>query len=331
MVRPLLIANFPRVVGGGEIGLLELAGCLRDKGHRPLIALPGKSAMADDFDRCLISQSVTAGAADIRYIASDFDLIHAHGARGLTAAWMARVGKPVIWHARVAAHDQLDPFLMRLPDIIIANSKATASRFGSRTNVRVVYNGINPPLPSEEKLPLSQSKKKIGVIGRMTPEKGIQDLLPVLIEIARQRADIEIIFAGDDSGPIGDSVREEIALSGLGDRFRMLGFVNSIARHFSEFDLIVMPSRVEGFGRVAVEALGAGVRVIARKVGGLAEVLSEVEDPWLPENTVGWATKILSELDHPHDPEPLKRAALRFTLENHADEVISIYHELLKR
>lgn len=325
MVRPLLVANFPRIIGGGEVGLLELAESLREKGHRPLIALPGRSTMADQFDRCIISPSVTAAAGDIRHIADDIDLIHAQGAKGLTAAWMARTGKPIIWHARVASTDQLDSFLMRLPNIIIANSHATAKRFEGRANVRVIYNGVKDPVPAEKPLKLSADKKKIGVIGRMTAEKGIQDLLPALLEIVTKRDDVEIAFAGEDSGAIGDLVRAEHR-----ERFRMFGFVPDIAGHLHELDLVVVPSRVEGFGRVAVEAMRAGVPVLARKVGALPEVLADLDDPWLPEDISHWSEKILSRLEHPADQARLKRAGARFDPARHADEIISVYEELLR-
>lgn len=330
MVRPLLIANFPRVVGGGEIGLLELAESLQKKGHRPLIALPGKSDMADKFDRCVISPSITMGAADIRTIAPDIDLIHAQGARGLTAAWIARTGKPLIWHVRVAAVDQLDPFLTRLPDVIIANSTATAKRFEGRANVRVILNGVKKPVPATLPLALSSAKRKIAVVARMTAEKGVSDLWPTLAEIGNRRDDIEIVFAGDDSGADGNTIRAGIKAHAHPGRFRMLGFVPNIANHLHEFDLVVVPSRIEGFGRVAAESLRAGTPVLARNVGGLPEVLSDLRDPWLPENPAAWADKILERIDHPiEDAETLARYGERFDPDRHANEVIKVYEELI--
>lgn len=327
MVRPLLVANFPRIVGGGELGLLELASGLRARGVEPLIAVPGAGGLACDFDRRVLSESLPAAAVVLRSLSAEVDLVHTTGTRGLMAASMARQKKPVIWHVRVAAQDKIDPVLRRLPDVIIANSKATAARFPDHPAVRVIYNGIPAPVPAEKRLLEPSGRKRVGVIGRMTPEKGHLDLLPVLEMLLKSRGDVDVVFAGDDSGSIGDVVR--LAAARSDGRIALLGYRADIASHLREFDLVVVPSRIEGFGRVAAEALRAGVTVAATRVGGLPEVLEGVEDLLLPDDQDLWAEKISTLIDRPpYPPDRLQSAGARFDLDRHVDAVLDLYREI---
>jgi glycosyltransferase involved in cell wall biosynthesis len=107
--------------------------------------------------------------------------------------------------------------------------------------------------------------------------------------------------------------------------------VPNAAAHLPEFDLVVVPSRVEGFGRVAAEALRAGVPVLATRIGGLVEVLDGHPDPWLPDSTADWAGRILKELAAPSArPDDLRRLGARFDPAHHVEAVLGVYQELMK-
>ena len=321
-------------MGGGELGLLELAGELDHRGLQPVVAVPGEGDFADaardaKLDVRIIPEALPDAARRLRPLAAEAELVHATGARGLMAAFMARAHKPLIWHVRVASRDKMDPFLMRLPDLVIANSRATAQRFAGRARVRVIYNGVREPRPAPIPLPLLPDSRRIGVIGRMTPEKGHLDLVPVLGEVLERRSDIQIVFAGDDSGRIGDAIRA--FADSRGPSVLRLGVVDNMADHVGELDLVVIPSLVEGFSRVAAEALRSGVNVLARRVGGLIEVLSPLSDPWLPDDRRSWADAIIRELDSPsHTSEELKGYGARFDPGRHADGVVQAYESLVR-
>lgn len=330
MVKPLLVANFPEIVGGGEIGLLDLARGLRERGVEPLIAVPGEGSLAEEFPREIIPRSLCGAALALRRLAYRVDLVHTTGARGLVAAALARTRKPLIWHVRVAARDKLDPILVHLPDLVIANSRATAGRFRCGAPVHVIYNGIAETTPAARPLFTDGGRKRIGVIGRMTPEKGHLDLLPVLTDIIERRPDIDIVFAGDDRGEIGSNIIR--AASASRGRMSVLGYIPDMARHLHEFALIVIPSRVEGFGRVAAEAIRAGVTVAATRAGGLCEVLEGLDELFLPADRRLWHEKIVSLIDHPPYSEyRLKTAGERFSLAAHVGAIISEYERLLSR
>jgi glycosyltransferase involved in cell wall biosynthesis len=83
---------------------------------------------------------------------------------------------------------------------------------------------------------------------------------------------------------------------------------------------------------VAVEAMRAGVPVLATRVEGLIEALQDLHDPWLPDQREQWASRIIRELDDPaHSPDALKRAADRFDPERYIATILSWYDHLLQR
>lgn len=315
------------MVGGGELSLVELADGLRERGHRPIIAVPGPGDVARDHDRVLVPASVPGLALALRALARECDLVHATGARGVAAAGLANISRPVIWHVRVAARDKLDPVLVRIPDLIVANSHATAARFPGRANVRVIHNGLRAPAAAGRP-PGVGPGRLIAVVGRMTPEKGHLDLVPAALALARTNPDIHWWFAGDAATEDGRQLRH--ALEGADVSCTFAGPVPHAADHLAACALVVIPSRIEGFGRVAAETLMAGAPVMARRVGGLPEVLEGVTDAWLPDEPHDWADAIRRRLSAPGDaPERLRALGVRFSIERHVTEILEAYTELV--
>ncbi|HBW47889.1 TPA: hypothetical protein DEF17_08185 [bacterium] len=334
MVTPLLVANFSEQIGGGEISLIELSEELINRGHTPIIAIPGEGNLGRELEGKskvkILPKNISSASLALREIAKECDLIHTTGARGLVAAWLARTGKPLVWHVRVGARDKLDPILKMMPDLIIANSRCTADRFSKKENVIVIPNGIKIPSKPAQTLNLNANFKYIGVIARMTPEKGHLDLLPAIKKLLSERNDIAFFLAGNNQGSIGDEFRR-LQKEFDENRILMPGFISNIAEHLNEIDLIVIPSRIEGFGRVAVEAMLCGTPLLTRKVGGLIEVMEGLEDLFLPEEKEEWSERISKELDSPSkSKEELFTAGTRFSIEKHTDSILSAWSSLIK-
>jgi glycosyltransferase involved in cell wall biosynthesis len=111
----------------------------------------------------------------------------------------------------------------------------------------------------------------IGFVGRLAPEKGIEDLLDAFESL---EIDARLVVAGD--GPLRDRV------SGAGERVRLLGAVPhaSVGDVYAMSDLTCVPSRTtatweEQFGRVLVESLAHGVPVLATATGSIPWVVGE--------------------------------------------------------
>jgi len=329
-MRPLLVANYDFVLGGGEVGLRLLVAGLVDRGHTPTVAVPGSTPLVGAGHEVSIPASTAGGALALADLARDCDLVHVFSIRMALTAILARPGKPLVLHALITEPDPFDPVVSRFADAVVANSQATARRFPPG-QTRVIYNGVPTPKPVAGPLAgLAPERRTIGIIGNLCPRKGQLDALPALEEVMAARDDVDVACAGYVEGPIAMALRDRAATSG--GRLRLLGFVPDIADHLAEFALILVPSRSEGFGRVAVEALRAGVPVLATRVEGLIEALQDLDDPWLPDARDGWASRILRELDAPaHTPEQLRAAARRFDPVRYVDEILDCYNGVLAR
>lgn len=327
-LRPLLVANYDVMLGGGEVGLGMLVEGLLDRGHRPTVAVPGPRML---FGRCP-EQPIPAALPDmalaLRTLARDHDLVHVYSVRAGLAAALARTGRPLLLHVLTPESSDYDAVVAPFADAILCNSSATAGRFAGGA-ARVVHNGVRAPRPrGEARLGTNPRHRTVGVIGNICPRKGQLDVLPALEQVMACRDDVDVVFAGHATGAIACELRDR-ARAAAG-RLRVLGFVPGIADLLGELDLVLVPSRSEGFGRVAVESLRAGVPVLATRTGGLIEALAGLDDPWLPDDRQDWPDRILHELDQPtHTSDELRAAGRRFDPDNHLDEVIAIYGELV--
>lgn len=138
--------------------------------------------------------------------------------------------------------------------------------------------------------------------------KGLDTLLEAAAILARERPQIELRIAG--RGKDAGRVRAISAQLGIEKNVRLLGAVSDAERDtlFSQAAIQLMPSRFEGFGLAAAEAMAAGVPLVAAAVGSLPEVV----DP--PHGGV---------LVPPGDPEALARAVARLLDDGPARDALS--------
>ncbi|MGH7474683.1 MAG: glycosyltransferase family 4 protein [Longimicrobiales bacterium] len=128
-------------------------------------------------------------------------------------------------------------------------------------------------------------------------QKGLDTLLAALARVREARAGIELKVAG--RGRDADRLREMVGRLGLTNAVRLLGPVSDRERTelLAGAEILVMPSRFEGFGLVAAEALAAGVPVVASHAGALAEVVPpDVGVLVEPGDVAGLATVLTSLL-----------------------------------
>ena len=325
-LRPLLVANYDVVLGGGEVGLEMLVEGLLARGHRPTLAVPGSRTL---FGRCPeqpIPGALSQMALALRALARDHDLVHVYSVRAGLGAALARTGRPLLLHVLTPEPGEYDAVVAPFADAILCNSYATADRFAPGS-VRVVYNGVRAPRQTGARLGTDPDRRTVGVIGNICPRKGQLDVLPALERVMACRDDVDVVFVGYATGAIAAELRDRARASS--GRIRVLGFVPGVADLLGELDLVLVPSRSEGFGRVAVESLRAGTPVLATRTGGLVEALADLDDPWLPDEVHHWPDRILGELDEPsHTPEELRAAGRRFDPQRHLDTVIAVYREL---
>lgn len=115
----------------------------------------------------------------------------------------------------------------------------------------------------------------VGFFGRLVPQKGVEDLAPMIAGIAEEVPDVELLVVGDGS-EMGE-LRHAVASLGAGSRVHFLGWRRDARRLMGAVDVVVIPSRWEAFGLVGVEAMAAGKPVAAYAVEGIPEVVVDGE------------------------------------------------------
>lgn len=173
----------------------------------------------------------------------------------------------------------------------------------------------------------------IASIGRLSPEKGHADLIDALGIAAAQGHRVSAVLAGD--GPDRAMLLEKIRAMGLSDSVHLPGYVSQPERILEEADLVVLPSHTEGLPNAALEAMVMGVPLLATRVGGTPEVVTDGEtgrlvSPRSPDALAGGIIDFLT------DPAPWKRMAgqardvveRRFNFQTRTRRLEGIYTEL---
>jgi glycosyltransferase involved in cell wall biosynthesis len=113
----------------------------------------------------------------------------------------------------------------------------------------------------------------IGCVARLRREKGQALLLDAMVEIIRYFPTTKLLLIGD--GPDRADLEQQAVALGINNHVRWLGQQEpeEVFRLYGIMDLVVVPSRFEGFGLSAAEAMAAGLPVVGTRIDGLAEVI----------------------------------------------------------
>lgn len=117
----------------------------------------------------------------------------------------------------------------------------------------------------------SSARRRMLAVGRLVPEKNQVALLRAFALVADDHPDTDLWIVGD--GPLREeleSLRDDLGLAG---RAFLMGARHDVPELMRAADLLVLSSRVEGFGLVVAEAMASGALVVATDVGGVAEVM----------------------------------------------------------
>jgi glycosyltransferase involved in cell wall biosynthesis len=173
----------------------------------------------------------------------------------------------------------------------------------------------------------------IASIGRLSPEKGHADLIDALAIAAARGHRVSAVLAGD--GPERRRLLEKVQALGLEDSVYLPGHVNQPERLLEEADLVVLPSHTEGLPNAALEAMVMEVPLLATRVGGTPEVVTDAETGRLvnPRSPEALAAGIIEFLTH---PAPWKQMARRgrevverqFNFQTRTRRLETIYAEL---
>lgn len=265
-----------------------------------------------------------------------FDLVHQHyGAR--LPRWIIRLrtGARVVVHfwGHVRESEDLSPIRLEVPgaDAVIACSKAVAARIVGHSPV-VIYPGV--PIPAAGKK-VSPAGRVIGAAGRLVPMKGFVHLIRAMARVRERVPDALLEIAG--SGPLQDELAKEIRALGLESSVTLLGWQSDLAPFFERWDVYAQPSVVEPFGIAALEAMAAGLPVVATTGSGLQEFVEHGRSGWLvaPEDSEALADRLAALLADTKMRSGMGEAGRslardRFSAEAMVSSIRSVYEKVLR-
>jgi glycosyltransferase involved in cell wall biosynthesis len=272
------------------------------------------------------------------------DVFHANlwttvrGQYGVIAALLTRgVRTVVVEQAPLPTDSPLQRFLKRVASQRVSAHVAVGERSARAVeeavrlpsgSVRTIYNGV-PDVPVDP-FPRRANGPVIGAVGRLSPEKGYD----VAIRALPNLAGATLVLVGDGSErPRLEALAVEL---GVSDRVELVGWSDEPRRYLPGFDTFVLPSRQEGFPLAVVEAMLAGLPVVAADVGSVSEAVLEAETGFLvpPEDAAALTDRLRDVLSNPALARKLgengrERARANFTAEGMARSFEELYREIL--
>jgi glycosyltransferase involved in cell wall biosynthesis len=323
-MKILCVEQF-RDLGGGQLSLLDLLPGLRDRGWEPVVAIPGDGPLAErvrslGFEIELFdAPGYTNGkkrAMDVaRYAAQAPKLTHAitqlivnrragllyvNAARVLPMASFAarRCSIPLVFHCHNRVSQRIAVTLLGHSlklgrALVISCCKYSAEPlrpYVPEQALSVIYSGVADTCSSR---PASESRRqRIGVIGRVEPEKGQIEFVTAARLLLKDFPDARFVVVG---APLfaGHRYFDKVLEASRGLPIEFLGWQPDVSSVLARLDVLVVPSgSLDAAPRVIPEAFSAGVPVVAFPSGGIPELVRDGYNGFL---AAGFAPAALAE------------------------------------
>ena len=358
--------------GGGERVFLQLASGLKDR-YRISVATNTDGEFARELRKLDIQtfsvemhrQLALKPIRQIRDIIlqNRIALVHSQGARADFFARIAgrisdspqilcTVAMPVEGFEVTSLRKRVYRFIDQLSEnyvdrfLVVSNAlerSLTLGRGISSERVVRIYNGIEvsefqPTLQMNnlrDEWGIPHSEPLVGAIGRLVWQKGLEHLIQAAAEILAAVPDAWFLVVG--KGPFRKDLRALVRKLNISDRIIFTGFRSDIREILSTIDVLVIPSLLEGFPLITLEAMAMAKPIVATQIIGINEQISDGLEGILvpPKNPKALGAAVLSLL---HD----RKLALRlgagarskvescFSVEKMVRETEKVYLSLLK-
>ncbi len=258
----------------------------------------------------------------------------------IPAAKLARV--PVVIGSHRQLGDLMTPAQFRAQatafrwcDNVVCNSQAAADRLLaaglSRDKIAVIGNALPDEAFSAAPaaLPKLPGVVRVGMVARMNHRyKNHSGFLRIAAQVRKQIPQAEFVLVGD--GPLRQELEHEAASLGLGASAIFLGDRQDMSAVLASLDVAVNPSDSESLSNVILEAMAAGLPVVAYNVGGNSELLSPERGALIPAgNETSFADAVQKLLADSALRQQLGHNARQFAQDNFSlDRVRQRYAEL---
>lgn len=340
---------------GGERQVHLLARELARRGHENLVVAAPGSALAERAAASGLSVHPVTIRGDLDFaalvrLAMTFrafrpDIVHlhtsrAHGAGGL-AARLAGV-RPVLVTRRLELpiRGAFSAWKYRaLADhyVAISNAVAAALLTGGveERRITIIPSGVELPndVPSRRAEGEGSGRRVVGTLAAFTDQKDPRVWIDVALDVCRRRPDVDFVWWGE--GPFRRSLQEIANRENLGTRIELSGFHEHPEELWRMIDVFFLPSRFEALGTVLLDAMAAGVPVVASRVGGIPEIVRDGVEGVLvpPGERVAFGDAIVGFLENEDRSRSFGQAgrlrAREFAIEGVVTRTEDLYETLL--
>ena len=343
--------------GGGERHLADLSRALQHLGHDVSAACVPGSMLSSELS--FLNRPNILSLRSVNYVANlmrlaqfirahDIDIVHAHAAKdyhlAAAAVKLASRGQLVLTRHVLFPLKKSNRYVLKGARRVIAVSEAVAESLRKNnvidhSKIVVVHNGVDTDRFTESApgdLPML-----VGTVGHLAPIKGQDVFVRAAALIRKRRNDVQFIVVGEDKSPemrCRKSLESLITELGLNGIIEMTGWRDDMPSLLSSLTLFVSAARSEPFGLNIVEAMSAGLPIVATASEGASEIIDDglngklvpVDDP------EALAQAINDLLDDPVARTKLGRNAMvaareHFSLARMAADTEKVYREVLSR
>ncbi len=226
-------------------------------------------------------------------------------------------------------------------DVVVAVSDDMARRLAARLEVptATIPNAI--AMPAEPAAParlegVGPEHVVIGTVARFVPVKGLDTLLEAARQLVRHAPGTRLLLVGD--GPLLPALRARAEALGIAGAVLLPGHRPDVRPYLAAMDLFVLPSLAEGLPMALLEAMAAGLPVVATRVGGIPEVVRDGVEGRLvpPGDPAALAGACLAFVGDPvaratAGASARRRVAEAYTIEATGPRYVDLYQRLLER
>ena len=283
------------------------------------------------------------------------DVVHAHGYKADLYTYAAFRGvreRPAIistchtWYDNdfaVRVYGALDRWVLRSFDQVVAVSEDVRRRLlgagVKQQKIHLVRNGVVVEVFADAQQRRKarrgvDSSIRVGLVGRLAPEKGVDVFLRAASEVAARFPTAQFLIAGD--GPDRATLQALLKDLGLLGRAELVGRQDDMPGVFASLDLLVSASRHEGLPIALLEGMASGLPVVATSVGAVPQVVQDGQTGLLvePEDPKALGEAIARLLADPDEREAFgvagrMRVMEHFSARRMASDYMAVYRDAL--
>lgn len=350
--------------GGVGRHVRDLANGLSERDHEVILCGPRIPAGVGqiygrrlDLKRAVAPRADVAGTLAFARALRELrpDIVHAHSSKAGVIARLARIASPrtpIVYtphgyafagffstRSERAAYRAIECALSQIASRVLCVCEAEARlarSIGPGGRVRMVHNGIDPPLDGPVDARVAELRREGPVVGALTllrPGKGLETLIDAMPHVLAHHPQTQLAIVGE--GPDSDLLRARARERSVVQAVHFLGPSAEPLGALRGMDVFVHPSWAESFPYVILEAMSLDRPIVASGVGGIPEALADGRSGLLvpPRDAAALAAALTRVLDNPARAAQMGAAAgnavsERFTRSEMIDRVVGVYDEV---